>query len=200
MAHTFLTTTYATLFFFSSVLSHPVALAHFAKGLQNNILASNLSKGEARIIVKQVADTLTLEYTTHHWNLLGFEHHPQTAAEQTRLQAALNLLEQPHILWIFNTQADCHAHTFSIQSGLLLTLNQGMAHKGTDTSTQQDKHFSSRYLFKCTKPEALQEMDILIFDHFPITKKVDLQLYLNTLHSRQKITAQQRPIPLTTLP
>jgi len=64
--------------------------------------------GDAELAVVLEGDVVTVELETPLYNLLGFEHHPKTAAQKAKVEMAEGQLQKGQELFVFNAEAKCN--------------------------------------------------------------------------------------------
>jgi hypothetical protein len=122
-------------------------------------------------------------------NLVGFEHAPRDAAEQAALKQAVAALEDGADLFVPTPAARCALAEVSVSSALLgsdgATGGGKAVHEHGHEHDQQHEHaddpqahadITAEYRFLCDQPEALKEVRVMVFERFPATERLDVQL------------------------
>ncbi|MBD7978955.1 MULTISPECIES: DUF2796 domain-containing protein [Pseudomonas] len=141
--------------------------------------------GVAQLDVALEGKQLELEIHSPAINLLGFEHFPKNTAEEARVEAVRELLEQPRILFSLPAMAKCEAERQAINSPLFGVAAGDVDHLAlhddedalADTAEQEHAEIHAHYQFDCAKPDALQGLDLSpLFRQFPGTRRIQVQL------------------------
>lgn len=115
---------------------------------------------------------LVLELNIPAQDLLGFEHAPRTPEQQAQLEALQATLTQPEKLFILPTAARCELQAVTLHSSLF----NGTRDPASDNHTaQQHADVHAHYAFRCARTEALQQLEIILFQQFPGSTKLLLQ-------------------------
>jgi hypothetical protein len=122
-------------------------------------LAAPHQHGESRIAMAVDGQVLTLELTAPGEDVLGFEHAPKSAAQKNRYREVMILLQSASDMFEFDEKAAC--------SPVGARVLEEMA--GTD---HDHGEFHIRYEYQCQKPDLLQQMKVLTFDHFSGMQRV----------------------------
>jgi hypothetical protein len=122
-------------------------------------------------------------------NIVGFEHLPTSETDLATAKQARLRLEQAQNLFVFTKAAACTLEESEADSPLF-------AGAGTEPTAEHDEHhedhggehhddhgvrevahadITAQFHFACANPEALQEIDVKLFDAFPNTEKLLLQ-------------------------
>lgn len=142
--------------------------------------------GHAGLGVAIEGQELTIEFDSPADNLLGFEHAPKSAAEQKLAGEVLALISKPEKLFRLNPEAKCSASMPAIEAPLLL---------GRPVSGEHGD-ISATFGFRCAKPAALSQLDVLLFDVFPRLTQARLQLAGPAGQRGQTLTKAQRSVSL----
>jgi hypothetical protein len=105
-------------------------------------------------------------------NLLGFERAPRTDAERKAAAGVLARLRSPNQgtpLFAFDTAAQCTVGTAEVQAPVL---------EPGAKSAPKDAHadLDARYVFTCSKPDALRTLDVGLFDAYKRIQRIDAQV------------------------
>lgn len=151
----------------------------------------NFAQDEAKILI---------EFKSPAANVMGFEHQPETDAEQQRLNAALKILRDGEALFKFSSSAGCELADKEINSPFVDgsdALDNDQAHHDHDEqhehgeshdqgeAHEHDEHLDHKgrvhtdlqavWHFQCDNITALSEIEISIFEAFPDTEKLQVQ-------------------------
>ena len=127
-------------------------------------------------------------------NLVGFEHAPRNEKERQAVKAMASKFNQADSLFIFTTGAQCRVESIHLASSVfspdLLTgaadsgksvdKNTGKNSGASETSPSAssaaaDGHaeLEATWQFQCAKPQALQGVDVRLFQLFPGLRRLD---------------------------
>lgn len=141
--------------------------------------------GVAQLNVALEGKQLEVEMHSPAINLLGFEHFPKNAAEETRVEVVRDLLEQPRVMFSLPAAAKCEAEHQAINSPLFGVAAGDVDHLAlhedegalADAAEQEHAEIHAHYQFKCAQPDALQSLDLSpLFRQFPRTRRIQVQL------------------------
>ncbi len=145
------------------------------------------SHGDAELAVVLENGDVTIELDSPIYNILGFEHAPETEAQKAATQQAQLQLKNGDALFTFNAQAKCTA--LPINSDVILfdavTLegphddHEANTH---DTSTHSDVILT--YEFVCQDPRLLETVNINLFEFFDELSEIEAN-YLGPSVQRQ---------------
>ena len=130
-------------------------------------------------------NVLRIELESPLYNLLGFEHAPDTEAQRDQVAEAERKLAQPEELFVFNSEAGCRADTIATVS--LFAEADGYGHDGNhDHENDLDHHDEDgkdasahrdalvTYSLSCASPSELRRADIGLLSAFPLMEEVDM--------------------------
>lgn len=148
--------------------------------------------GGGHIDIAIEKNTLLLELSIPAMNILGFEHHPGNDSEKRVLKQSLQDLKNVSRLFRINAGAGCKLANVSTQSQLLQTTHHHHHH------TPQDAHsdFTASYEFVCNNSSQLRSLEVTLFDVYPATQYLELQLLTGALQQGGKISRENRLILL----
>jgi hypothetical protein len=130
-------------------------------------------------------------------NLLGFEHMPRNEKERQAIKTMASKLRQAGSLFIFTPAAQCRLESTRLESPLLpsellMAHDKGDKSKSdksqvpspapsapaTSSNTHADDHaeLEATWNFRCATPQALQELDVRLFDTFPGLRRLDAMI------------------------
>jgi hypothetical protein len=122
-------------------------------------LAAPHQHGESRIAMAVDGQVLTLELTAPGEDVLGFEHAPKSAAQKNRYRETMILLQSASDMFELDEKAACSP----VRTRVLEEI------AGAD---HDHGEFHIRYEYQCQKPDLLQQMKVLTFDHFSGMQRV----------------------------
>jgi hypothetical protein len=162
--------------------------------------------GAANLALALDGGTISVELESPLYNLVGFEHAPDTAAQIKAFETAEAALSDPGTLLQFNPEAGCTANP--VKAVMLMQDNKPENHDehhhehdehhhehdehGHDTGNDHDPSHQStvlNYSFTCLYPEQVRWMGVGLFDAFDNLAEIDL-VYLGPA---QQISAGLTP-------
>ena len=176
--------------------------------------------GQAELNIALEENIIFVEWVTPSNNLLGFEHRPASADDEQKLEIALKQLKQPDTLFAFTPSAQCKPDTVNIDSNLI---GADDAHSSEHSEEHQDEHsdehadeheheddhehdeshdtethssFNIQYQFSCENPKDLALIEVTLFDHFPLTEKLQVQLLSHSTQTSKTLTPDNTKIDL----
>ncbi len=155
--------------------------------------------GEAQMNVAVIDDRMEIEFLSPAMNIVGFEHEPRTPEQEQALHEALDRLRAGEALFQPSPAADCrlveveafstleahaeteahaaegdhdhgHGHEHHAEEG---------AHHDADSDAAHSE-VSARYQFRCEQPSEMNALEVHLFDRFPATRVIDVQLLTAT--------------------
>jgi hypothetical protein len=153
--------------------------------------------GIAELNVAVDADALLVELNSPAMNLVGFEHPPHTEAERAAIEAARARLQDGAALFVPNAEAQC------VQISTLVTLELG-EHDDTEHGHDHDheqahEHHADghgEWSFTCAKPVLLERLDVRLFEAFPGTERLRVQLITSAGQRGEELTAERHLLDL----
>jgi len=143
--------------------------------------------GDAELAVVVDADVVTIELETPLYNLLGFEHHPKTAAQKAKVEMAEGQLQRGEELFVFNAEAKCNLISDSMTLELFDEEHEDDEHH--DEHDEHDEHDDDehhdeqedshkdvllQYQYRCTKPSSLENVSVNLFEFFEDMSDIDV--------------------------
>jgi len=152
--------------------------------------------GGAMLSVVSEKNTVTVEFESPLFNLIGFEYQPQTDLEKQAVIKAQDILAKPQDLVIFNKAAKC----VYAQSNMSIALfsedleessktdhdhhkndhhddegHEDEGHHGAEHDTESSHNdVVVTYSATCKTPEKLRAISVELFQHFPNLSDLDL--------------------------
>lgn len=165
------------------LLALPFALLPLAAAAQDHEEHGSLDKHEHGVASLNVAldgNTLEIQLESPALNLVGFEHAASSAADQAKVAAVRQQLEQPQALFALPIEARCTLKQHELQGALFAPRaddehDEHAAHEQGEEQGHSD--ISAHYQFACAVPQALKTLELgSFFASFPGTEKLDVQL------------------------
>ena len=154
-----------------------VALPVFAHGPGAHV------HGIAKLDVAVDGNTLTLGLESPLDNLLGFEHMPRDDKQKAAVRAMADTLNKPAALFVATPAADCAPVSVKLDSPVLEPANKnpGDGHADLD----------GEFVFHCSHPEALRNIEVRMFGAFPHLRRLDVQVVGTRGQTAMALTAKQ---------
>ncbi len=161
----------------------PLALANAQSHEHDHAEHGSLGKHEHGVASLNVAldgNTLEIQLESPAMNIVGFEHAASSAADQAKVAAARQQLQQPQALFALPIEAKCTLKQHELQGALFAAHADEHEHEhGAHEPGEEQGHsdISAHYQFDCATPAALQTLELgSFFGSFPDTEKLDVQL------------------------
>lgn len=154
--------------------------------------------GIAQLNVAVDADSLLVELDSPAMNLVGFEHPPHTDEERAAIAAAREQLADGAALFVPNAEAEC----VQISSQVKLELGEhdedGHDKHEADHEDEHDHHADGHgeWAFTCANPVSLDQLDVRVFEVFPGTESLRVQLITSAGQRGAELTAEQHLLDL----
>ena len=137
------------------------------------------SHGDAELAIVLEGAMITVELETPLYNLLGFEHHPETAAQKAKVEMAEDQLQKGEALFVFNANAKCNLISESKAVHLFDEDHhddEHDEHDEHDDDEQEDSHKDVllQYQYRCTKPSSLENVSVNLFEFFEDMSDIDV--------------------------
>jgi hypothetical protein len=181
-----------------------------ARSAERQLDAHNHGFGELNVAIE--GQTVVIELNSPAFNIVGFEHSPETNKDKAAIKDAVSVLNDGSKLFLFPTTAGCRLASVHIGSSLID--GQHSAHKNHDGDHKDSKHddhkdhdddhkdskhddhkerdihseFQANYKFQCDVVEKVNTIQIMIFKHFPNTRQLDVKTILPNGQSAMKLT------------
>ncbi|UUY08867.1 DUF2796 domain-containing protein [Pseudomonas sp. J452] len=166
----------------------PLALANAQSHEHDHAEHGSLDKHEHGVASLNVAldgNTLEIQLESPAMNIVGFEHAASSAADQAKVAAVRQQLQQPQALFALPIEAKCTLKQHELQGALFAASADEHEHEhehdehGAHEQSEEQGHsdISAHYQFDCATPAALQTLELgSFFGSFPGTEKLDVQL------------------------
>ena len=178
-----------------------------AHSAERQLDAHNHGFGELNVAIE--GQTVVLELNSPAFNIVGFEHPPETNKDKATIKDAVSVLNDGSKLFLFPITAGCRLASVNIGSSLIN--GQHSAHEDHDSDHKDAKHedhdsdhkdakhedhkdrdihseFQANYKFKCDVIKKVNTIRIMIFKHFPNTSQLDVKTILPNGQSAMKLT------------
>ena len=142
------------------------------------------SHGDAELAIVLEGAMITVELETPLYNLLGFEHHPETAAQKAKVEMAEDQLQKGEALFVFNANAKCNLISESKAVHLFDEDHHDDEHDEHDDDEHHDEHLDEQedshkdvllqYQYRCTKPSSLENVSVNLFEFFEDMSDIDV--------------------------
>lgn len=147
--------------------------------------------GDLNIVIE--ANELLIEFISPAANIIGFEYQPSTDGEKQALEDAQANLNQPEILFELSATAQCNIQQIEVKSSLISDHegeeddhgDQNEEHSAEKSEQEHEEHhdegqahaeFHAQYVYYCDNTEELSEINVLLFELFPFTEKLNVQM------------------------
>ncbi|MCW8275991.1 DUF2796 domain-containing protein [Pseudomonas sp. PCH199] len=155
--------------------------------------------GVGRLNAALDGQTLELELESPAMNLVGFEHAASTDADKAKVAAARAQLEQPLALFNLPKAAGCVVANQELESPLFGDKPEADDDDHDEDAKDEHHHDHSEihahYQFTCATPGALKTLELAnIFNTFPATQKIQVQLISPSGQQGVEVTAKAAPL------
>lgn len=142
------------------------------------------SHGDAELAIVLEGAMITVELETPLYNLLGFEHHPETAAQKAKVEMTEGQLQKGEELFVFNAEAKCNLISDSMTLELFDEEHEDDEHHDEHDEHDDDEHHDEQedshkdvllqYQYRCTKPSSLENVSVNLFEFFEDMSDIDV--------------------------
>jgi len=159
--------------------------------------AQSHTHGDASLAMVLENAVITVELDTPLYNLLGFEHAAETAAQKAAVEKAETVLSKGGPLFVFNSEAGCTiaAQTISVELDVdghddheeddhEEDGHHDDGHGGEHDDDDTHKDANLQYKYTCSRPKALEHVTVNLFKHFENLTELDL-VYLGPNTQKQ---------------
>ena len=173
-----------------------------ARSAERQLDAHNHGFGELNVAIE--GQTVVIELNSPAFNIVGFEHSPETNKDKAAIKDAVSVLNDGSKLFLFPTTAGCRLASVHIGSSLIDGQHSAQKnHDGDHKDSKHDDHkdhdgdhkerdihseFQANYKFQCDVVEKVNTIQIMIFKHFPNTRQLDVKTILPNGQSAMKLT------------
>ena len=154
--------------------------------------AGSHEHGGASLAMARDGTTIVVELDTSLYNLLGFEHRPDTDGQRDAVASAQGVLSAPETWLAFNSEAGCEVQPPTRPVGLFGDPDMHDHDHDDDTADDTDDDAQTHrdillnYTFRCTAPDALRRADVGLLMEFPLIESLDV-VYLGP---NQQVSAE----------
>lgn len=126
-------------------------------------------------------DALHIELESPAMNIVGFEHKPASQKQQTAVEEAITTLRKGDRLFALNAEAGCKLLEADVDTALLDEhAEHADKHREHASGKEHDEEahadFDASYVFKCRHAATLNTIDVKLFQLFPGTEELEVQL------------------------
>jgi hypothetical protein len=135
-------------------------------------------------------------------NLVGFEHAPRDDRQRAALKKMEDTLRRPERLFKPAPEAGCVVRDVKVENPFAegSKPESGHAHgaeaKHGGHADEQHAEAHAAWTFKCSRPQALRTLEVLLFDAFPAMKRIKTQKATPSGQSGATLTPKRRSIAL----
>ena len=141
--------------------------------------------------------TVTVELETPAYNIVGFEHSPEGEKEKNIFKNAMSTLKNGSKLFLFSETAGCKLIDVKIDSAI--SGGEHSVAKEHDHGHKSSKHVShtkgdihselhANYRFECNAIKKVKTLQVMLFRHFPNTRKLNVQIITPHNQSAKELT------------
>jgi len=164
--------------------------------------ADSHTHGDAQLAIVLENGAITIELDSPLYNILGFEHAPETDAQKATLSQVEKQLGGGNELFTFNSGADCKP--FSETHKVTLFNDDDHDDDHTDEKHHETEHDESShkdvllsYEFRCESPTSLSNISVNLFEFFNELSEVDVT-YLGPSSQKQvTLTPKNSKVEIT---
>jgi len=154
--------------------------------------------GNAELAIVLENEAIIIEFDSPLYNILGFEHRPETEAQKRRVMSAETQLSQADGLFVFNSEAACRPSS-QIENIQLFenqkspssadhdhSHDEDHSHDHKDEGDENNTHKDMRltYRFSCDNSSAIKNVSVNLFEAFENLSDVDV-VYLGPSTQKQ---------------
>lgn len=156
--------------------------------------------GQLNIAVEK--NQLHIELTSPAMNIVGFEHQPRDEKQHTAVEQAVAKLKAAEQLFITSTSASCTLKEAEVETSLMKEHDEhehhdhDHGHKHEHEHAEEEAHadFVAHYAFECAKPDQLSDISVKLFEAFPATEELEVQLLNGAKQSAMELNATKARI------
>jgi hypothetical protein len=152
--------------------------------------------GVGQLNVALDGTALEIELDSPAANVVGFEHPPRDAAEQAQKEQAIAQLRDGASLFLLPKAAGCRLEEAKAAEEATEHHADEEDHHGDGEEEHHHTDINVSYRFHCDRPEALTDMDVRLFERFPATHKLEVQLIGPHGQSGGELTATDHHLSL----
>lgn len=171
--------------------------------------------GIAHMNVAIEGDTVHIEFSSPAANIVGFEHHPETAEQKKAIEASIEKLKAGDKLFKLSPKAQGKLTKSVVDTDII---NASHPESHAEHSDEHDKHhksdkkhgkeehhtneheshsdYKAEYRFVCKRPEKLAQIEVMLFDIFPGIEHIEVQILTEKTQTALELTAKKNKIAL----
>ena len=171
--------------------------------------ADSHTHGDAQLAIVLEKGAITIELDSPLYNILGFEHAPETDAQKAALSQAENQLGRSSELFTFNSGADCKPLSETHKVTLFNVDDEDdhdddhhdnhtdKKHHESDHDESSHKNVLLSYGFRCENPSSLSNISVNLFEFFNELSEIDAT-YLGPSSQKQvTLTPKNSKVEIT---
>jgi hypothetical protein len=150
--------------------------------------------GVAELNAALDGNVLWIELSSPAVNIVGFEHAPQNAEQKAAVRDATETLKDG--AHVFGTSADASCRLAEAKVTTDIEPPGTEHHDDADEHVEEDEEagevhteFQASYRFECAAPDALEQLEVHLFDLFPGTDEVEAQVISGSGQTAAELTA-----------
>jgi hypothetical protein len=167
--------------------------------------------GIAHMNVAIEGDTVHIEFSSPAANIVGFEHHPETAEQKKAIEASIEKLKAGDKLFKLSPKAQGKLTKSVVDTDII---NASHPESHAEHSDEHDKHhksdkkhgkeehhtneheshsdYKAEYRFVCKRPEKLAQIEVMLFDIFPGIEHIEVQILTEKTQTALELTAKKK--------
>ena len=142
--------------------------------------------GEAELNIVFEGRELLMELESPSFNLVGFEHEPQSLDQQKLVENTIEKLNNFRQIASISPEADCKLIEASISTTMKGLSDGRKEHHEDEHHEDEHQHsakeihseFSATYSLRCDKPENLKSIQLEIFSTFELMEEIAVQMII----------------------
>ncbi len=129
-------------------------------------------------------------------NVVGFEHAARNPEQHHMIAQGMDGLRDAGHLFRFPPAADCRLHEADIDSPLDESHDHApaTAHDRGENAGPGHADIAVNYHFRCGEPQALDRLDLNLFDRFPAMQRIRVEFVVGSTQGAAIATADNRSI------
>jgi len=121
-------------------------------------------------------------------DIVGFEHHPQSAAEKEAVAAAQKELSAGERFLSFPAEASCRLDAAKVDLEAPAQAEDEDGHDDHDHDHHGHTEFHALYQFNCDRLERLNQIDVRLFQRFTTMRELSAQWILASGQGAKRLT------------
>jgi len=147
--------------------------------------------GAATLLLAIENKSLQVELNSPAMNIVGFEHKPKNQKQKAAVKQAIKLLQTADNVFNFTGEANCKLRDVRVESGLN---NEG--HRDSLDHGSEHNEFQASYVFNCSDPSALKQIDVNLFKHFPSLENIRVEMITDKGQTATTLTHKHHRLKL----